>query len=147
MIPSLCERKHFGRQGSVPTHPKQRAQLHDYEDEIGDALLVWETVNIALAAEHRAAFEANRKARREVEKRVKVLDKLLVAIDDGGDVDRIQKQREKWREFEIQDEKLRAKEDLRKQKDEERKRLQEEKEEAARRRLEETKQREERRKH
>jgi DNA repair exonuclease SbcCD ATPase subunit len=140
MIPTLCERKHFGRQGSVP---KQRAQLNDHDDDIGDALLVWETVNLALAADQRTAFEATRKARREVEKRVKVLDKLLLAIDDGGDVDRIQRQREKWREFEIQDEKLRAKDELRKQKDEERKRLQEEKEEAARQREEKKKQEQE----
>ena len=139
MIPTLCERKHYGRQGDVP---KQRAQLNDYEDADGGALLVWETVNLALAADHRTAFEANRKARKEVEKRVKVLDKLLAAID-GGDVDRINTQREKWREFEIQEEKLRAKEEVRKQKDEERKRLQEE---AARRKLEENRQREEKKK-
>merc|ERR1719313_1476680 len=109
MILTLCERKHYGRQGSVPKHYWQRAQLNDHEDEIGDALLVWETVNLALAADQRAAFEANRKARKEVEKRVKVLDKLLAAID-GGDVEKINTQREKWREFEIQEEKLRAKE-------------------------------------
>ena len=115
MILSGCDRKAYGLSWDVPKDTAARLEAPVYP-----ALLVWEvdpkligSSSQVFSAELRLRMEKARRHRKELRSKLSALEKLVKSIQSNDPVEKILTFREKWRDFEKKDEKLKLIEDER----------------------------------
>jgi hypothetical protein len=115
MVLSACERKAYGLSSDTPKDPAAKLEAPVYP-----ALLVWEVDTKLLGSscqvftsDIRQRIDKFRRQRKDLKAKLTALERLVKSIQANETVEKITAAREKWREFEKKDEKLKLIEDER----------------------------------